>query len=282
MANVCHILGIDGPEHEDLCQLVLSPDEELFVTKAATELGLFSTFSGFLAALAFASLMILVTNPPKSKHGEEAFMISIFSLIIVFALLLLSTFLFIPITGSVFRPEQDIGFLISDTILAVAVCELFLSLSWFFAAYRLARKTRRAAIVTFYFVIFVIALNMSAVLVNIGENLRTYYPNEIKNITPIYTVIIQVGAPIVIAIILRVTLFDRFKDELWLEFTRFILYISMVFTIMLISSYVYLFSRLWDRTVLPFPHNSSDALAIGLGLVLASCVLALPRSQREQ
>jgi hypothetical protein len=282
MANVCGILGIDGPEHVDLCQLVLSPGEQVFVTKAATELGLFSTFSGFLAALAFASLMILVTNPPKSKDGEEAFMISIFSLIIVFALLLLSTFLFIPITGSVFRPEQDIGFLISDTILAVAVCELFLSLSWFFAAYSLARKTRRAAIVTFYFVIFVIALNVSAVLVNIGENLRAYYPNEIKNITPIYTVIIQVGAPIVIAIILRVVLFDRLRDENLLSFTRCILYASLIFSIILISSYVYLFSRLWDRTVLPFPHNSSDALAIGLGLVLASCVLALPRSQREQ
>jgi hypothetical protein len=136
--------------------------------------------------------------------------------------------------------------------------------------------------VTFYFVIFVIALNVSAVLVNIGENLRAYYPNEIKNITPIYTVIIQVGAPIVIAIILRVVLFDRLRDENLLSFTRCILYASLIFSIILISSYVYLFSRLWDRTVLPFPHNSSDALAIGLGLVLASCVLALPRSQREQ
>jgi hypothetical protein len=281
MATVCDILGIGGPGHEDLCLLVLSPDEKVFVAKAATELGLFSTFSGFLAALAFASLMILVTNPPKSKDGGEAFMISIFSLIIVFALLLLSTFMFIPITGSVFRTEQDIGFLISDTILAVAVCELFLSLSWFFAAYRLAPETRRAAIVTFYFVTFVIALNASAVLVNVGENIHMYYPKEITNITPIYEVLIQVSAPIAIAFLIRAVLRARLPDQFWMSFTRIILYVSMVFSISLISSYVYLFSRLWDRTVLPFPHNSSDALAIGLGLVLASCVLALPSSQRE-
>lgn len=272
---------------EHLCTLVLSADEEGLVAKAATELGHFATFSGFLAALAFASLMILITNPPESKDNEaaahrgNAFTISMFSLVIVFTLLLLSTFMFIPITGSSFRPEQDVGFLITDMILALAVCELFLSLSWFFVAYRLAMAARQAAIVTFYFVIFVTMLNASAVLTNVAENLSAYYPKEITGEMPIYAALANVGVPIVFAFLARVTLHHRLPIQVWWVWIRYILYTSMVFALVLICCYVYLFSGLWERAVLPFPTESGMLFAIGLGLVLGSCVLALPRWQRE-
>ena len=256
------------------------------LASTSVEAASLSTFSGLLAGFLFASILIVVSTPPNSRHVKELSS-EILGFLVGFTLLLLSTFLYIPVAGAKFRPEQEIEFLISDIILGLAVVSVFLNLCWIFVSYEVEDTVVSGAKFVFGVVVFLVCINLGNTTVITFQNLAKFIPEYQSTSLKDWILFASIfGFPIVFWLAGPFINSDRLVKRLNLY--RKSMLLALVYSVALSILYVYIMTP-WSISAIelcekgqgqklpsPFPSFIKYVFCLSVGFLLGALSLSLP------
>ena len=136
----------------------------------------FSTMGGILAALMFASIIFIMSSPQKRNPQDYSpYILILFS---SFYLLLFSTFLYVPVAGSKFWPEQEITFLLASFVMAVAMCQVFYGMLWLFDSHGFGETFIKCSKLIFRSVVLLVVINAIGTMYNVSNNINRFFESE--------------------------------------------------------------------------------------------------------
>lgn len=230
----------------------------------------YATMTLVLAGFVFASAIVLLSNPPRDKNPLEL-STSLFSLLTVFFIFLIASFMYSTIPG---HKEDDrilVLFFVSCSLFSLGAVHMFVSLIWLFIDYGVSNAIVSGIRLMIHGIILIASFNMFWVCALVVEGLEKKIWHS--DWTTVYWAIPILILPLLPMCFRVLRISDKKTDVRNFNVYRCLLISSLLFTIL--SGIYFGISGLSDLFYYPF--WGKYLIMVGLGVLFFGAEAILPQ-----